>query len=208
MQDVVKVFSNEEPAPIPPWFHAAGGVGATKPGASGTATQELTPGRYFLVDTETPEGAEKNYAEQGAVVEFEVTEGEGGGELPAAQAKVSAREYRFTTSGLKAGQNTIEFSNEGKELHHLIAFPYNPGATLDDVKKFAAAEGPGGGPPPGPPPINFEQGESTAVLDGGQRQVTRLTLKSGKYALLCFIPDRKGGPPHVAKGMLQEVTIP
>ncbi len=31
--------------------------------------------------------------------------------------------------------------------------------------------------------------------------------KSGKYAALCFIPDRQGGPPHVAKGMVSELTV-
>jgi hypothetical protein len=31
--------------------------------------------------------------------------------------------------------------------------------------------------------------------------------KPGKYALLCFVSDRKGGPPHVAQGMLAEITV-
>jgi hypothetical protein len=34
----------------------------------------------------------------------------------------------------------------------------------------------------------------TAVLDGGTTQVTDLRLNKGKYALVCFIQDRKGGP--------------
>ncbi len=29
----------------------------------------------------------------------------------------------------------------------------------------------------------------------------------GKYSLVCFIEDRKGGPPHVAKGMVGETTV-
>ena len=32
-------------------------------------------------------------------------------------------------------------------------------------------------------------------------------LKPGKYALLCFISDRQGGPPHIAKGMITEATV-
>ena len=31
--------------------------------------------------------------------------------------------------------------------------------------------------------------------------------KSGKYVALCFIPDRQGGTPHVAKGMVSELTV-
>lgn len=39
-------------------------------------------------------------------------------------------------------------------------------------------------------------------------QITELDLaRKGKYALLCFVSDRKGGPPHVAKGMVAEVTV-
>jgi len=49
---------------------------------------------------------------------------------------------------------------------------------------------------------------STPVLDGGVAQVTDLELKKGKNVLLCFISDRAGGPPHVAKGMIAEVDIP
>jgi hypothetical protein len=34
--------------------------------------------------------------------------------------------------------------------------------------------------------------------------VIDLELKRGKYALVCFVPDRKGGPPHAFKGMISE----
>ena len=45
------------------------------------------------------------------------------------------------------------------------------------------------------------------MLDGGAEQVTDLEFVKGKYALVCFITDRKGGPPHIAKGMISEVDI-
>jgi hypothetical protein len=32
-------------------------------------------------------------------------------------------------------------------------------------------------------------------------------LKPGKYALYCFISDRKGGPPHITKGTISEATV-
>ena len=59
----------------------------------------------------------------------------------------------------------------------------------------------------GPPPVDFEGGAGTAVLEGGMKQVAELELKRGKYALVCFISDRKGGPPHVAKGMVAEAAV-
>jgi hypothetical protein len=47
----------------------------------------------------------------------------------------------------------------------------------------------------------------SGVLAGGTRENLPLDLKPGRYALLCFASDRAGGPPHVAKGMLDEVTV-
>ncbi len=85
----------------------------------------------------------------------------------------------------------------------MIAFPYNKGTTLADVKKAFKEQG----EPSGPPPLDFENITGTAVLEGGTKQVAELELKRGKYALVCFVSDRKGGPPHVAKGMVVEATV-
>ena len=145
----------------------------------------------------------KSYAETGATAEIEVTGEAKTAELPKTDAKVTAGEYEFSASGLKAGTNEVEFDNAGKELHHLIAFPYARGTTLAKVKKAFKQEG----EPSGPPPVDFENGVGTAVLEGGDKQVVPLELKAGKYALVCFISDRKGGPPHVAKGMIVEAAV-
>ena len=190
-QQVAKVI-NSEGGPLPEWLHGGGGVGTVAPGQSATVTDLLEPGRYFVFDTDG-----------GASAEFEVTGEAADAQLPSTPATITAKEYGFDTSGLKAGTNELTFDNAGKELHHVIAAPYNKGATLADVKKFAAEEGESSGPPP----IDFEKSVGTTVLDGGEAQVAELEFKKGKYAFLCFIQDRKGGPPHVAKGMIQEETI-
>jgi hypothetical protein len=84
----------------------------------------------------------------------------------------------------------------------VIAVPYKPGATLAEVRK--AFRGTGGGEPP----LDFRNVAYTARIDGGAKQITELDLaKAGKYALLCFVSDRKGGPPHVAQGMVAEITV-
>ena len=47
------------------------------------------------------------------------------------------------------------------------------------------------------------------MLDTGGQEVETAELRSGSYALLCFITDRAGGPPHVIKAkMIQEVKVP
>jgi plastocyanin len=199
-EEALKVITAEG-APDADWIHAAGGTGPAPPGGSNTATQRLQPGRYMIYDAPFQnQGQDLKFG----VASFEV-EGEAGrGELPSEPATVEAYEYGFRASGLKTGKNTIEFSNNGSEPHHVIAAPYKPGATLAAVRE---AFGRGQGGPE--PPLDFDNTSYTARIEGGTKQVTELHLdKPGKYALLCFVSDRKGGPPHVAKGMITEATVP
>ena len=78
------------------------------------------------------------------------------------------------------------------------------GATIDKAREFFTTED-----FKGPPPVDFDASEITAVLDSGGKEVDTVELKSGSYALLCFLTDRAGSPPHVIKAkMLQEVTVP
>jgi len=198
VDDVKKAFDSPEGAPTPPWAHFSGGTGAG-PGQTGTAIQVLEPGAYYIEDS--GDDGESN-ASKGGIAKLEVT-GEGGGELPQAEAGIVAKEYSFETSGLKPGKNRLTFDNAGKEPHHAVGFPLQKGATLAEAKKLFASEE----EPKGPPPVDFEQAVGTAVLDGGGKQVTEIELKPGKYVLVCFISDRKGGPPHVAKGMISEADI-
>jgi hypothetical protein len=193
--DVLKVV-NSESAPIPTWLTDGGGIGNVKPGATGTTTQELPAGRWFLVP-----GSEDDKVKP-QTPELEVTGGEGGGALPKADATISAFDYGFNTSDLKAGNNTVEFANNGKQLHHVIAFPLLPGKTLAQAKTFLTSE-----EAKGQPPVDFANGVDTTVIDGGQKQVVTMNLKSGKYVLACFITDRAGGQPHVNKGMVSEATV-
>jgi plastocyanin len=198
-QDALKVIAAEG-APSPGWIHAAGGTGPAPPGGKRSATQRLSAGNYIVYDA--PFQTEGQGLKFG-VASFKVEgEADDGGELPTAAAKIEAYEYGFRVSGLTAGKNTIEFSNTGREAHHVIAVPYKPGATLAEVRKAFRTEG------GAEPPLDFENTPYTARIAGGTKQITELALdKPGKYALLCFVSDRKGGPPHVAQGMIAEITV-
>jgi plastocyanin len=182
------VTGGEEASGIPDWVSGAGGVGTTKPAATGTVMQVLEPGSYAIIDTEphNPVNAE-----------LEVTREAGEAELPKAVATVTASEYTFETSGLKAG-DPILFENTGKQLHHLFASPVKQGTTAAQVIKYFKTEEKGANP--------FRGGEEaavgTSVIDSGMSQVVDLELKAGSYAFVCFIPDRAGGPPHALKGVV------
>lgn len=196
VDELLKVVGGEG-GPIPDWLQDGGGVGETAPGKTHSATQNLVDGKYYVVAS----------SEQGKPATATINvEGGSEGELPKTDAEITAREYTFETSGLKAGRNEVLFKNAGEQLHHVVGLPIKQGKTLDDVKKFVGQTGQGG-EPSGPPPFDEKGGFNTTVLDGGVEQVTDLDLKPGRYALVCFIQDRKGGPPHVMKGMITEVEV-
>jgi hypothetical protein len=198
-QDALKVTAAEG-APSPDWIHAAGGTGPAPPGGKRSATQRLRPGNYIVYDAPFQnEGQGLKFG----VASFKVEgKADDGAELPTAAAKIEAYDYGFRVSGLTTGKNRIEFSNTGRETHHVIAVPYRPGATLAEIRKAFSNEG------GAEPPLDYENTSYTARIAGSTQQITELTLdKPGKYALLCFVSDRKGGPPHVARGMVAEISV-
>ena len=189
-QEAVKAGNawGEGGKPLPDWVHLDGGIGSTGSSEPGSATVTLDPGTYVALDLEARGSAE-----------FEVT-GDASSEEPTAAATIEAKEYSFTATNLKEGRGEVLFENTGKEPHIIAGAPLKPGATIEDVKKFFETE-------KGAPPIDDAAGLDTAVLDGGRKQVVEFDLKAGKYALICFVPDRAGGPPHAAKGMISEVEV-
>jgi hypothetical protein len=180
---------------IPPWLRAAGGASPGGPGETSRAEVVLRPGTYYAADLE------ENSFEAGGLLRFEVPERAGpAGDLPAASGTVTAYDYGFSANGLQPGKNLVRFDNTGREIHHVIAVPMLRGKTLEEVREFMRTE-------KGRPPIKFDQMVGTSAIDGGGSENAELELKRGKYALLCFVSDRDGGPPHVVQGMIGEAVV-
>ena len=209
--DEVLEIVNSEDAKIPDWIQDGGGVPTVKPGRTGTVTQVLAPGRYAIWDDEGGDGDAPSNDELGAKGEFTVTGPASDAGLPSEPATVTATDdevdgketYAFRFKGLKAGEHGVRFQNTGEELHHALFLPLAKGKTIDDAKQAFASEA----PPKGPPPVDFANAVGTNVIDGGIEQNLTLDLKAGRYAVVCFISDRDGGEPHVAKGMIEELTV-
>lgn len=179
---------------FPKWFFTAGGVGTLEPGESATVTQVLQPGRYYAFNTS---GGPPS-PQQTAVTE--VTGEETDEELEGGEATVEGVEYAFNADTLPAGETEIVFDNIGAQPHHLIASKLKGDATAEDAEKFFETE-------QGAPPMEEKGTKSTAVLEGGEAQLVTMDLEPGRYVLYCFITDREGGPPHVFKGMVDEVEV-
>ena len=177
--------------PLPEWVRFIGGVGSTEPGGSGIAVVDLPEGEYAAFDIEG-EGPEP-YAE------FTV-EGDEGADLPETPAVIEAVDYDFTASEVEAGSGRVLLENAGEEPHHVIAAPMRPGKTEADLKEFIESD-------EGAPPIVESKAFTSAIVSGGESAVIDVRFESGDYALVCFIPDRAGGPPHAAKGMATVTTI-
>jgi hypothetical protein len=183
---------------FPDWFFAGGGVGATPAGESLTVTQVLEPGTYYAFNTGVGGPPDPE-----SVPAVEVTGDPSDDELSDTDATVRTIDYGFETEGdLQVGENEITFENAGAQPHHVIAQPIAEGKTIEDVRAFLRDE-------QGRPPLEETGIAETAVLDGGGSQVATLDLKQpGTYAMLCFISDRQGGPPHsIGEGMLGEVEV-
>jgi hypothetical protein len=190
-------------ARIPSWLRDGGGA-QVPPGEAVTVTQRLREGDWYLADLERPRGPgdTRPYFERGGLRPLLVTSGGSQARLPAADATITARDYRFQARGLQPGTQTVRFQNRGRQLHHVVAAPLLSGRTLDEAREYFANPG-----ATGTPPVSLTEAVTLAVVDRGMSLVTELQLERGTYVLACFVHDRAGGPPHTSKGMLQEVKV-
>lgn len=192
--------------PLLDWMKATGGVGAAAPGQKSEATLDLPAGTYWYFCTMSNEQTGASHAKNGMAGTLTVS-GSSGAELPKANATVTAKDFSFAVSGFHAGANTVEFRNDGKQLHMAVVAALNPGVTIDQVKAAMSAP-PDQQQQSGPPPWDESKGFSLAVLAPGQSEVAPVQLAAGKYVMLCFMPNYgTAGPPHAAMGMVQEVDV-
>lgn len=133
-------------------------------------------------------------------------EGDAGGEIPDT-GSITARDYSFDVK-LKAGEDKFYFRNEGPDqLHHAVLMDFGtvaPDVVEKNLVPFIQSEGEGDFPAfkDLDPEKIFSVGGS-AVFSPGVGGTADAKIESGNtYAVICFLQDRAGGPPHVfGKGM-------
>ena len=133
--------------PFPADFLAVNGVHDTDPGKTTSAQFNLTPGNWIALCTDTGiVGSTKDgepHFMRGMYKQIKVT-GTGGTTIPTADATLTAHDYGFDVSQLKAGTQTVVFHNIGPVQWHfadIMEFP--KGTTVAqaqaDLPKFLAA---------------------------------------------------------------------
>lgn len=187
--------------PPPSWLKFVGGPNGVEPGDEASASGELTPGNHaVLCFIPSPDGV--MHLAKGMMRPFEVTAAEPGGraELPAPSDTIRLVDYDFKSAApLMPGRKTILVANDGPQPHELVLLKLAPGKTVEDFAHWAE------GGLKGPPPAKVIGG--VAFLDQGAEGQFEVELTQGDYGFICFVPDSKDGKPHLAHGMMKQITV-
>ena len=185
------------PGPPPSWVKEYGGVNAPAPGEEANATLNLAPGNYALICF-VDIGGPPHFA-KGMVRPLRVVPSKKVDPAPAAGVTMTLYDYSFKLSApIRAGSRTIRVRNAGKQHHEVELIQLAPGKTVKQVLDWI-------GKPDGPPPGKAIGG--IAGMEPGMTEYFTANFAPGKYGLICFLPDVKDGKPHLAHGMVQEITV-
>jgi hypothetical protein len=186
-------------APPAPWMVMYGGPNPPRPGGVTEETQVLEPGNYVLVCF-IPSADGTPHIAKGMLRPITVTASDAApAPEPVPDIVVKLVDYGFELSKpLTPGKHIIRIENDGGQTHELVLAKLAPGKTVQDLSSWVFKMQ---GPPPGEP-----MGGVASIHPGGHGFIT-VDAVPGEYGFLCFVPDSKDGKPHVAHGMLKQITV-
>ncbi len=195
--DLERAMKSKEPPPH--WMLLVGGPNAPNPGDTANATLEMAPGKYALICVVDVPNHVPHFI-HGMASPLTVTTGnQPDASPPRADEVITLTDYSFELSKpLAAGMHTIAVRNTATQPHELELIRLAPGKSAQEMLQWMEK-------PAGPPPGEALGGVTPFIGDGQVYFTADLT--PGKYMLACFIPDAKDGKPHIAHGMVQEVTV-
>ena len=187
-------------------IEAASGILA----GTGSTTESviIEPGNYFVF-TDAGGGDEDSGASQLFLAAATVTEG-ASPELPETDGTITATDYTFAVD-VQPGE-AFTFQNDGAEqFHHALLFNFadiEQSVVEENIKAFLEAEGPEDAPE-ALAGIEEPFVGGSSVFSPGLGGTFKATLEAGNtYAVVCFISDRVGGPPHAfAYDMFEVFTV-
>lgn len=161
---------------------------------------------------EEPEEGPPHYT-LGMIQPLTVTSGNADAAMPESESSVTANDYSFDVE-VTAGEQTVNFTNEGPDqVHHAVFFPFSEGvdeaAAETALETFLASEDETAPPPPEIDLEGLESSPEFGLFSTGLGATYDAEFESGRtYAVVCFIQDRAGGPPHaIANDMTEIFTV-
>lgn len=186
-------------APPPAWAIDMGGPQMGMPGALADGTVTLDAGSYVIV-CHIPAADGVPHSAKGMYKPLTVTASRAPATEPKADVTLTLRDYDFAFSApLTAGRRTLRIVNEAEQFHEAFIARLLPGKTAAEALQWVESG------MKGPPPMELVGG-ATGLAKGRGMQFTA-DFAEGEYALLCFLPDAKDGKPHVAHGMIKQITV-
>ena len=185
--------------PPPPWVHDVAGPNTPVPGGEQSLTQDLKPGNYALLCF-IPGPDKVPHVMKGMMKSLTVVPATGpSAPAPTADITVKMVDYAWTvTPEITAGKHVIRIENDAPQSHEMLIAQLAPGKTAMDLATWLEDQK---GPPPGKP-----MGGISGMAKGDVVYLP-VDLEPGEYGLLCFLPDAKDGKPHVAHGMVKQITV-
>lgn len=187
--------------PLPAWARFVGGPNVPAPQGFTEATMQLEAGTYALVCF-IPSADGVPHLMKGMVKPLTVVparQPSAPAPAPAADVRLTLRDYAYEiTPEITAGRHVIHVENAAVQPHEVVVMRLAPGKTAQDLLAWDQAR-------TGPPPALPVGG--TTLLSTGQHNLVEIDFEPGEYALFCFVPDAGDGKPHVAHGMVRQITV-
>jgi hypothetical protein len=181
-----------------------GGPSVIDPGMSQSVTLNLAPGQYMLLCVIAGADGVPHLA-KGMVAPLTVIPVEKEADqavanaAPKADGQVRLLDFSFALpQTIKAGQQTWEIKNDGKQPHEMTLIKLAAGKTMADVAAFMAH-------PAGAPPF-ADVGGMQGIMPGDTAWLD-LNLEPGNYVALCHIPDMASGEEHMHLGMIMPFSV-
>jgi uncharacterized cupredoxin-like copper-binding protein len=168
-------------------------LGGSGNGVDNRVTFDLKPGTHALI----------GFSESGppSLVPFEAGE-PSQAEAPVADVSVDLVDFNFVVPAeVKSGPQVWKVSNAGTQWHEMAIVKLAEGSTVDDLMAMMSAPEGASGPPP------LEDVAFWGPMSPGESGWVTWDLPAGTYTLLCFLPDAADGTPHLAKGMVGQLTV-
>src|SRR5690349_8505340 len=113
---------------------------------------------------------------------------------------IVASDFKFEAPDtVRAGLTRVRLRNKGPDFHHVQIVQLRDGGSIDellDTLKATSGKAPAGSRFVGGPNVPSNDGWSEAIL----------TLRPGRYALICFVAGTDH-IPHMQKGMTRLLTV-